>query len=51
MKKQNKKHQNDKFIGEKLKTEGLLFFVSFVPYDLQDFKFQYVNRKAFCSTF
>ena len=29
MKKQNKKHQNAKSIGEKLKTTGLMFFVSF----------------------
>ena len=37
MKKQNKKHQNAKFIDEKLtKTKSLMFFVSF---DLQDLKF------------
>ena len=35
MKKQNKKHQNVKYIGEKLKTKGLMF----VSCDLQDFKF------------
>ena len=29
MKKQNKKHQNAKSIGEKLKTKSLMFFVSF----------------------
>ena len=29
MKKQNKKHQNARFIGEKLKTTSLMFFVSF----------------------
>ena len=29
LKKQNKKHQNVKYIGEKLKTKGLMFFVSF----------------------
>ena len=29
MKKQNKKHQNAESIGEKLKTKGLMFFVSF----------------------
>ena len=29
MKKQNKKHQNAKSIGEKLKSKGLMFFVSF----------------------
>jgi hypothetical protein len=39
MKKQNKKHQNAKSIGEKLKTKGLMFLVSFVSCDLQDFKF------------
>ena len=39
MKKQNKKHQHVKFIGEKLKTKGLMFFVSFFSCDLQDFKF------------
>ena len=36
MKKQNKKHQNVRFIDEKLKTKSLMFFVSC---DLQDFKF------------
>ena len=36
MKKDNKKHQNDRFIDEKLKTKSLMLFVSF---DLQDFKF------------
>ena len=35
MKKQYKKHQNAESIGEKLKTKGLMFFVSC---DLQDFK-------------
>jgi hypothetical protein len=45
MKKQNKKHQNAKSIGEKLKTNSLMFFVSFFSGDLQDFKFYYV--KAF----
>ena len=29
MKKQNKKHQNTRFIDEKLKTKSLMFFVSF----------------------
>ena len=29
MKEQNKKHQNAKYIGKKLKTKGLMFFVSF----------------------
>ena len=38
MKKQNKKHQNAKPIGKKLKTKGLMFFVSFFSCDLQDFK-------------
>ena len=39
MKKQNKKYQNAKSSGKKLKTKGLMFFVSFFSYDLQDFKF------------
>ena len=39
MKKQSKKHQNAKSIGEKLETKGLRFFVSFFSCDLQDFKF------------
>ena len=39
MKKQNKKHQNAKSTGEKLKTKGLVFFVSFFSCDLQDFNF------------
>ena len=39
MKKQNKKHQNAKSIGEKLKTKGLMFFVLFFSCDLEDFKF------------
>ena len=29
MKIQNEKHQNAKFIGEKLKTKGLMFVVKF----------------------
>ena len=29
MKKQNKKHQNARYIGEELKTKSLMFFVSF----------------------
>ena len=33
------KHQNARFIGEKLKTKGLMLLVSFVSCDLQDFKF------------
>ena len=33
MKKQNKKHQNARSIGEKLKTKSLMFFVSFVSCD------------------
>ena len=49
MKKQNKKRQNA--IDEKLKTKGLMFFVSFFSCDLQDFKFLYVNRKAFGASF
>ena len=39
MRKQNKKHQNAKFINEKLKTKDWMFFVSFFSCDLQDFKF------------
>ena len=39
MKKQNKKYQNAKSIGEKLKTKGRVFYVSFISCDLQDFKF------------
>ena len=38
MKKQDKKRQNAKSIGEKLKTKGLMFFVSFFSCYLQDFK-------------
>ena len=50
MKKQSKKHQNAKPIGEKLKTKGLMLFVSLFSCDLQDF-FQYVNRKASGTSF
>ena len=32
MKKQNIKHQNDRFIDEKMKTKCLMFFVSFFFY-------------------
>ena len=39
MKKQNKKYQNARSIDEKLKTKGLMFFVSLFSCDLQDFKF------------
>ena len=39
MKKQNKKHQKAESIGEKWKSKGLMFFVSFFTFDLQDFKF------------
>ena len=39
MKKQNKKHQNTRFIDEKLKTKSLMFFVTFFSCDLQDFEF------------
>ena len=39
MKKQNKEYKNSKSIGEKLKTTCLMFFVSSLSYDLQDFKF------------
>ena len=50
-KKQKKKHQNARFIDEKLKTKSLMFFVTFFSCDLQDFKFQDVNRKAFGARF
>ena len=33
MKKQNKKYQNAKSIGKKLKTKSLMFFVSFILCD------------------
>ena len=36
--KRNKKHQNAKSIGKKLKTNGLMFFYSFTSCDLEDFK-------------
>ena len=39
MKNQNKKHQNARSIDENLKTKSLMFFVSFISYDLQDFIF------------
>ena len=35
IKKQNKKYQNAKSIGEKLKTKSLVFFVSFFSCDLR----------------
>ena len=38
-KKQNRKDQNSSSIGEKLKTNGLILFVSIISCDLQDFKF------------
>ena len=38
MKKQIKKHQNIRFIDEKLKTKSLMFFASFISCDLQDFQ-------------
>ena len=44
--KQNKKYQNVRSIGDKLKTKSLVFFVSFFSCDMQD-----VNRKAFDSSF
>ena len=50
-KKRNKKHQNARSIDEKLKTKSLMFFVLFFSWDLQDFKFWYVNRKAFSARF
>ena len=51
MKKQNKKLQNTKSIHEKLKTKSLMFFVLFFHVILQDFKFWYMNRKAFGTSF
>ena len=51
MKRQNKKHQNARFIDEKLKTKSLMFFVSFLSCDLYNSKFWYVNRKAFDASF
>ena len=51
MKKQSKKHWNARFVDEKLKTKSLMLFVSFFPCDLQNFKFQYVNRKEFGTSF
>ena len=38
-KKQNKKHQNTRFIDEKMKTKSQIFFVSFFSFDLHDFEF------------
>ena len=47
-----KKHQNAKSnSSEKLKTEGLVFFVSLFSCDLQDLTFQYVNHEAFGTNF
>ena len=51
MKKQDIANQNARFIDEKLKAQSLMFFVSFFSCDLQDFKFLYVNRKAFVASF
>ena len=51
MKKQNKKHQNAKSVGGKLKSKDLMFFVSFFSCALQDFKFKYANLKAFGASF
>jgi len=39
MKKQNKKHQNARFIDEKLKNKSLMLFASIFSCDVQDFKF------------
>ena len=50
MNKLNKKHQNARFIDQKLKTMSLVFFVSFLC-DLQDFKFWYLNHQAFGTSF
>jgi len=35
--KNTKKHQNARFVDEKLKAKSLMFFVSFFQFDLQDF--------------
>ena len=52
MKKHNKKHQNAKSIGKKLKTKGLMFFVTSISCDLQDFNFfKSMNHKAFAASF
>ena len=51
MEKQNKQHQNPRFIDEKLKNKSLISFASFFSCDLQDFEFQYVSRKAFGTSF
>ena len=40
MKKQNKKHQNTKSIDKKLKTKGLMSFVSLFSCNLKDFKLE-----------
>ena len=48
MKKQNKKPQNAKIYWWKTETKGLMLLFSC---DLQDFKFEYVNRKAFVASF
>ena len=39
MKEQNNKHKDAKSMGEKLKTNSLIFIFSFFSRDLQDFKF------------
>ena len=49
--KQNKKHQNARYIDKKLKSKSLMLFVSFFSCDLQDFKFWYVNCKVFDESF
>mgnify|MGYP007086939919 CR=1 FL=1 len=52
MKKQNKNVKMlARSIDEKLKSKGLMFFVSFFSCDLRDFKFWYVNGKAFGTSF
>jgi hypothetical protein len=43
--KQNKKLQNARFIGEKLKNQSLMFFVSFFSCDLQDSNFNMCTAK------
>ena len=49
MKKQNRKHQNVRFIDERLKTKSLCFI--FFSCDLRYFKFYYVNCKEFGTSF
>ena len=48
---QNKKHQNAKSIGEKLKTKDLMFFVSFFFHVISKISSFNVNGKAFVASF